>query len=416
MTHYQVPVNNWPQALLLMPDDNLEKSVGDAGFLSEVYRQWLAGRRDPARLWTCYRHMDLYFPRGDQATLRRLWEEMFFRFVNRTYLEQHAAHVKLVEELNEYFTTESINGPELPGYIASVEAAIWVWNTKFRGRVVHSPDGGEGLIPADCRLVIGNVTVANDIPRRYFELAVSEDCVLGYHPYIYCPNGERAADDWANHSGRWNRLEQEFGVDPVWAFTECGPYVSKDGGWINCLNGDVIKLVGVMGDWWSDTSQTAGYREGRVLGPGAWFTVGGDRTGWPNYDLQLDQLIKLADRARSMWNPGLYTGANMDKQKIMDYADGIVNQANRIKVEVMAWWESWPEGLISPSRALLKPNRVMTFYHADGTIYSPQPLLVPVTWTMWVNERRGRLLRVYDQLGTVNDWYVNAADVQPAAP
>jgi hypothetical protein len=84
------------------------------------------------------------------------------------------------------------------------------------------------------------------------------------------------------------------------------------------------------------------------------------------------------------------------------------------------WWELWPEGPISPSRPLAKPNRAITFYHRDGTPFSPQPLLDSagqprvITWTMYVVERVSNLLKVLDREGTVNDWFVKAQDVQPA--
>ena len=77
------------------------------------------------------------------------------------------------------------------------------------------------------------------------------------------------------------------------------------------------------------------------------------------------------------------------------------------------WWASWPEGVINPARPLAVPNRVVTFYHDTGAPFVPA-LTRNVTWAMLVTERRGNLLRVLDQAGTVNDWYVKAEDVQPA--
>lgn len=83
--------------------------------------------------------------------------------------------------------------------------------------------------------------------------------------------------------------------------------------------------------------------------------------------------------------------------------------------EPPAWWELWPEGVISPARNLQPPNKVLTFYHRDSTPFVPSPLRPerPVTWIMQATERVGRLLRVVDQTGTVNDWYVDALDVLP---
>ena len=88
-------------------------------------------------------------------------------------------------------------------------------------------------------------------------------------------------------------------------------------------------------------------------------------------------------------------------------------QARVLTLKPQDWWELWPEGVISPARPLAKPNKVMTFYRRDGTLFNPQPLTAVVTWTMWVVERRGDLLNVRDQAGDINDWFVKAQEVQP---
>ena len=303
--HFQDSVPNWPDALVRMPDRHLFKAVANPGLITEAVRKWTEAGRDPRLLLTDYRHYDLYLPHGDWESVKAQWRAMFFRFVNRTYLEQHAANVKMVEENNEYFTTDSIQNPgELAAYLLSVRAAVAVWNGEFRGRVVHSPDGGVGTIPPDCRLVIANSFVANDIPREYFQLALSDDCVLAYHAYSKYENGERWPDDWPNHSGRWERMEQQFGLKPIWAFTETGPYFDSGAGWRDpkCLGNDENKLVVAMRQFYTDLAATAAYREGRLLGA-AWFTC--VASGWRGYYLETPQLTLIADEARAMWRPGV---------------------------------------------------------------------------------------------------------------
>lgn len=73
------------------------------------------------------------------------------------------------------------------------------------------------------------------------------------------------------------------------------------------------------------------------------------------------------------------------------------------------WWE-----LRVPPYKLRAPNAVIEFFHADGTPFSPR-LTRNVTWEMDVLERRNALLKVLDRTGEANDWWVRAADVQPAA-
>ena len=308
-----------------MPDRHLFKAVANPGLITEAVKKWTAAGRDPRLLLTDYRHHDLYLPHGSWEEVKAQWRAMFFRFVNRTYLEQHAANVKMVEENNEYFTSNSIQNPaELSAYLLSVRAAVAIWNNEFRGRTVTSPDGGQGLIPADCRLVIANGFVANDIPREYFELALSDDCVLAYHAYSKYENGARWPDDWPNHSGRWERMEQQFGLKPIWAFTETGPYFDSGAGWRDpkCLGNDENKLVAAMRQFYTDLAGTAAYREGRLLGA-AWFTC--VAFGWRGYYLETPQLTRIADEAREIWHPGVImpTGIIIDVSRWQGQPDWV---------------------------------------------------------------------------------------------
>jgi hypothetical protein len=325
--HIQRPTDGWLEALVAMPDGAYVKSVSDAGVLTAAHNAWTAAGRDPARLLTGYRHYDLYLPKGDWESLKAQWRAMFFRFVDRTYLEQHAAHVGAVEELNEYFTNDSIyNTGELPLYLNSARAAVAVWNGEFRGRVVHSPDGGEGTIRADCRLILGNGFVTHDIPREMVQLAVDEDCIVGYHAYTKWSSGQRWPDDWPNHSGHFDTLEQRYGLRPAWAFTECGPYLGTHEGWRHpgCLGGDATKLVDAMRLWLRDVAATAAYRENRIYGTGAWFTVGAG-VDWDWYELRGPELLALAQMAAQEWAPGQEIAVTPeDLQKIKAEALSIV--------------------------------------------------------------------------------------------
>lgn len=75
------------------------------------------------------------------------------------------------------------------------------------------------------------------------------------------------------------------------------------------------------------------------------------------------------------------------------------------------WWEAWPDGVYpAPGRPLAVPNRVIQFVTESGVAL----LTKEVTWTMWVVEKRGNLLKVFDRAEPLVDWWVRAADVTPA--
>lgn len=80
-------------------------------------------------------------------------------------------------------------------------------------------------------------------------------------------------------------------------------------------------------------------------------------------------------------------------------------------VEPAPWWHAWPDGAYTlPGRPLAIPNRVMQFYTEHGVAL----LTRNVTWTMWVVEKRGDLLKVFDQQEPLVDWWVRASEVSPA--
>ncbi len=296
--HFQRSPQNWPDVLPHLPPWALLKAF-DPSLLREA-----KGLRPD--VITDYRHHDFVYP-FDRAysfdELKAIWRANFWRFVDGTYLAQYASHVDLIEELNEYTDSRMvIDKALLAPYLASARAAVEVWNSEFRGRTVTNPnDGGQGAIPAGCRLVICNSPVGNDVPREFYELAIASDSVLGVHPYTRYWHGVRDAGDWRYHSGRWAYNEAEYGIKPVYAFTECGPYAGSAEGWRHpdVLNGDVAALAEAMRVWAHDVTLTAAYRERRVLGPGAWFTSG--HIGWEFYQMDTPELIAVADAIRPAW-------------------------------------------------------------------------------------------------------------------
>jgi hypothetical protein len=300
--------------------------------LVDAKAEWARLGRDPAKLHTDFRHFDFIYPFERPysfAELKDIWRANFRRFIDRTYLERYAAHIDSCETLNEYYDTRMAHDSAfLAPYLASAQAAVAVWESEFRGRVVTSADGGHGLIPASCRLVIGNSPVGNDIAREFFALAVDSDNILGVHPYSKWEHKQRDPQDFRFHSGRWNWDEQEYGIKPVYAFTECGPYLDAANGWrySDCMGGDMGLLLGGMRDWVRDVANTDAYREGRILGPGAFFTSGG--FGWEMYQYKTDELIELYKMLAVEWKPPAPQEDPMDevlKTKIREHAQAILD-------------------------------------------------------------------------------------------
>ena len=315
-----------------MPDYSVVKSVDNPSLLREAKQRWAAAGRDPAKLWTIYRHFNVHTaPRSNWNDALDHWRRMYARWVDATYLREYAPFVDFVSESNEYSSDSTWADPTEKFFaLQNVKAAATVWRDDYQGKTVHSADGGVGTIPATCRLALMAGTVANTIPREVFEIAQQFDYPIDYHAYTFYPNGQRAADDWANHSGRWDRHEREYGLKPRWLFGESGPYVDRGGGWRVCLGGDEAKLIAAMQAWWRDCATTAAYREGRLIGAGCWFTSGGASLGWPDYELETPQLEKQADALRPIWSPGvLVPPVPPAPAKIIDVSrwQGVINWA-----------------------------------------------------------------------------------------
>lgn len=408
--HLQASTPQWTEALVLMPDYYLLKSVQNPGILMDGYDKWVAAGRDPAKLYLDYRHHDLYLPEGDWESLKAQWRAMFFRFVDRTYLERYAPFVNLVEEQNEYFTSQSVIDEGLAKYINSARAAVAVWNGEFRGKRVTSPDGGVGTIRPDCRLILANGFVTHNIPREYYQLAIDSDNVIGYHNYTRWDNSKRASDDWYNHSGRWARMEQEYGIKPLYAFTECGPYNNAENGWkhSSVMNDNLALLESGLREVFLDMQYTAAYRENRVLGPGAFFTVG--HVGWEYYQLDTPDLKVLAAMLREVWKPGADV---MNKTKINQWLNEIDERTDLIRGAIQTqWYEAVPDGPISP---FIKAKPLAPPY----AIYNQLGASLGITRTNNVDLREKKTLsngiffRVID--GTIggNQWWVRGDQFIP---
>ena len=303
--HFQTGVGGWTKAIPALPDNALVKSVSDAGLLREAVQAWLAAGRDREQLTTCYRHYDIAMPpREWDWEETKLWCEMMIRrYVDGTYLREYAGSIDLVQGPNETTSNSTWDDPADAAYHIRAEAAMAsVWNNRFRGRTVQSVDGGEGFVPAHCRMTLLSGPVGNDIPVEIFRLALAEDSPVDYHAYEHVVNGVRDPGDWQYHSGRWAMLEEKYGLHPRWIFGECGPYADTDRGWRHpdVLGGDIHKLIQAMRAWYADVAATPAFRENRILGQGAWFTSGVDPR-WRHYQYDAPDLVALANGIRDLW-------------------------------------------------------------------------------------------------------------------
>lgn len=416
------PPPGWPAILDVSPQRCFIKAIDDTGVLRDAKLKWVSLGRDPDTLVTDLRHYEFIYPFEREYSweeLKAIWRINFWRIIDAHYLQEFAPYVDMLEELNEYYDTRmALDEDLLLPYLSSAQAAVMVWNGEFRGKTVHPPGGGEGHIPDRCRLIIGNSPVGNDIPRDFFKLAIDSGSVLGYHPYAKWEGRSRDPQDFRYHSGRWHYLEQAYGLKPVWAFTECGPYLDSGRGWRSgdCMGADLPLLVEGMRAWVQDVQATDAYREGRILGPGAMFTSGG--FGWEMYQYTSPELVEVYRMFAMEWQPGDGSMDETTRAEIAALAQAILD-----KVRPGAWYTLWPIGVLTPPRTLAAPGKALTFYKRDFTPMSPQPLLDAsgqprvITWTMSATEHvvvtGVHLLRVVDLAGTEGDWYVAAMDVSP---
>lgn len=390
-----------------LPDYSLIKSVHDGAPLREAKQRWASLGRDPKRLVTLYRHFELDPPHPSATWSQAVehWKANFAKFIDGTWLGLYANFVDLIEDCNEYtaVSTWVDDADHGASKLLSMEAAAWVWNNHYRGKVVDTADGGHGLIPDTCKFTLMCGPVANWWPREIYALSVKYDAPINYHAYYQCLNGERVANDFHDASGLADVLERRYGIYPEYVYGEVMPYKSSAEGWRadGCLAGDQQKLISISRQVQRDTQATRLFREGRLLGRnsyGAWFTSGGGLQ-WALYELEAAQLNALVDMYRQEALTAPPQEEPMDIQAIRAHAQAIVDICDG------KWWKVKPVPFTIPPQ-----NRVITFYHQDNTPFAPA-VTRNVTWVMNVSAVSGDMLLVADRDGTVNDWWVRAAEV-----
>lgn len=303
MFHMQTPVDNWPEAMGRTPKGTLFLTVDQASMNGE------AKAYNPGAT-TCLRHWNdrlqhysgtLDSPWFDWGKAVQLAQEWFETHIDGTFVAQYAVNTDLVTWHNEIWA-DSQNPTEVAERIKATEAAIYVWNKQYRPFL-------QDEVGKDIKLVIGKAAIGNNMPRRIGELSVYDDCPIAYHPYTHWSNysGEymRAANDWADLSGRWERMEQTWGLKPEWIFTEAGPFEGAETGWRSspCMGGNFDLYLRAMEEWIEDMKDTAAYAEGRILG-WALFSCNRLKDQFTSYNLFTEHLIPLAEQMNVLWHPG----------------------------------------------------------------------------------------------------------------
>ena len=305
MFHFQNTPDNWPAAVALLPDHSLIKAVDRADILRDA-------KQINSTHFTILRHWDdslqHYDGNTDEDVLVDRAKHYFSTFVDGTFRVQYAATTDAVSWHNEIWAVSQSPAEKIERILAT-EAAVHVWNTRYRPTFEN-----------DIKLVIGEAAVGNNMPRQIAEIAIQSDNILGYHPYSAYgwdnkPRirwGEDHADeeehdtlDWTYLSGRWHTLmEQEWDLKPTWAFTEAGPFFSVVDGWRmdQVCGADPVSYVRTVYDWIQDVKLTAAYAEDRILGFTLFTSGGGSK--WKRYETRQPEMSMLATMIADEWKPG----------------------------------------------------------------------------------------------------------------
>lgn len=285
--HLQKSSPNWKDALRCNARI-LVKAVDEGALLVE------AKQANP-NCFTLLRHCEDSFQvfGGDWATNLLRADAWFKKFIDGTFIEKYAPFVDAISEYNEY-VANSNTPEELAERVMSAEAMAYTWKTKYRSR----PE------LAHIRLVIVDAAVGNWIDKRFAEIAIKYDCIIGYHPYTLWQNGVRWDGDWLNLSGLWDVMYDEWDLDkwPDILFTEAGPFESAVTGWRSkvCLDANQDKLIDAMRQFVFNTRKTKAFERGCVLATPACFTTGGgDR--WAPFELGVSELVRLSAMYDEEW-------------------------------------------------------------------------------------------------------------------
>ena len=184
--HFQKPIDNWLEAIKLLPVGTPIKAIDNVQMLSE------AKSHNPG-IFTILRHWydeGQQFDGGYDENVKRA-RDFFKTFIDGTF-GQHTHNVNAIEGFNEYYA-DSQSPEEKTNILNWIRAVNDVWTNEYRNQSKY----------AHIRLVTANTAVGNNIPIETARIVYEHDGLLGYHPYIAVDagTGKIHGNDWQWYSG-----------------------------------------------------------------------------------------------------------------------------------------------------------------------------------------------------------------------
>jgi len=229
----------------------------------------------------------------DWETLKSRARVWFNTFIDGTFRDKIQQHCDAVSWHNEIWANSQTQA-EREERIDATAAAVVVWNEEYRPTLAY-----------DIPLIIGEAAVGNWMPREIAEMAIDNGCWLGYHPYDYWTNKQRADEGWiAATSMLFDAMEYDWQLNPTWVFTEYAPLSSAVSGWrySGCLDGDVDLMIEAVRIFIGDVAYTPAYKQGRIKGF-AMFTSGGG-SQWDEFEIKQPEMDALSSMFSVEWKPG----------------------------------------------------------------------------------------------------------------
>ena len=286
--HGQRPINNWLEAIKILPAGAPFLAVDDVHMCRD------AKLANPGLLTVFRKKIDVQHFATNFEDAKQLARDYFNTFIDGTWQQQELwRYVDVVKEWNEYVAS-SQNEAERQLIITWLKAVTAVWNQEYRGT---AKTGGRD-IPLACL----SVAIGNDIDPRYAKIIADSGNIISYHNYTHFFGGQRDPQDWQHHSGRWVGMDAQFkaqGITAKWIATEGGIYEGVYDGWKSAktVGGSIQRYINEcikyqldrVGEW----NQA---NNGRFLGS-VLFTFG--NTGsWSQYELSGDEMKQIAQVVR----------------------------------------------------------------------------------------------------------------------
>lgn len=212
--HFQTAVQDWPDAVKLLPAGTWCKVIYDQHMCRDI-------KATNPGVKVVFRYIDspqTPSPDYNECVVRA--RQFFAKWIDGTFWEQQLyKHMDAVEEWNEYLAN-SQDAAERQMWLTWCKAVNDVWTNEYR----NNPQFDGKL--SHIRLVSCNTAIGNDIPVEFARVVQEHDGILSYHNYTSVLGKVIRADDWQYLSGRWTTMDAAYkaaGVTVKWLFTEGGP-------------------------------------------------------------------------------------------------------------------------------------------------------------------------------------------------